>query len=68
MTQRTQYPPLEEVVKPLLTTSEFCHYSNLARSTAWVWSCRGGKVNPIRIGSRLGWPTAAVKELCGVPA
>ncbi len=68
MAQKTEFPPLEQVTKPLLTTKEFCAYTNLARSTAWVWSCRGGKVNPVRIGGRLGWPTAAVKELVGVPA
>lgn len=68
MAQETRFQPLEEVTKPLLTTPEFCHYANLAQSTAWVWSCRGGKVNPIRIGNRLGWPTKDVKKLCGVPA
>lgn len=68
MAQKTEFPPLEEVSKPVLTTEEFCHYSNVPRSTAWAWSHRGGEVNPIRIGRRLGWPTKAVKELLGVAA
>jgi hypothetical protein len=61
------FPPLEAVTKPLLTTSEFCHYTNLAKQTAWLWACKeSGKVRPVRVGGKLGWPTKAVKELCGV--
>ncbi|MBS4003003.1 MAG: hypothetical protein KGZ91_06480 [Afipia sp.] len=69
MSQQVQeaYQPLEKVTKPLLTTSEFCHYTNLAKQTAWLWACsQSGKVNPVRVGRKLGWPTKAVKELCGV--
>lgn len=69
MAQKTQFPPLEEVSKPLLNTFEYAHYMNLARSTAWVHASKGtGPVSAIRIGRRLGWPTKAVKQLLGVPA
>lgn len=62
-----QYPPLESVTRPNLTTKELCHYANIAEQTAWVWACKeSGPVRPIRIGRRLGWPTKAVKQLCGV--
>lgn len=62
-----QFPPLEQVSKPNLTTKEFCFYTNLAEQTAWVYACKeSGPVRPIRIGRRLNWPTKAVKELCGV--
>ena len=62
-----QFPPLEAVTKPILTTREYCHYTNFAEQTAWLHSCKEtGPVRPIRIGRRLGWPTKAVKELCGV--
>ena len=62
-----QYPPLERVTRPILTTKELCHYANIAQQTAWVWACKeSGPVRPVRIGRRLGWPTAAVKKLCGV--
>ncbi len=62
-----QFPPLEQVTKPNLTTKEFCFYTNLAEQTAWVYACKeSGPVRPIRIGRRLNWPTKAVKELCGV--
>ena len=64
-----QYQPLELVTRPVLTTKELCHYANIAEQTAWVWACKeSGPVRPIRIGRRLGWPTAAVKKLCGVAA
>ena len=62
-----QYQPLELVTRPVLTTKELCYYANIAEQTAWVWACKeSGPVRPIRIGRRLGWPTAAVKKLCGV--
>ena len=62
-----QFPPLELVTKPNLTTKELCHYSNIAEQTAWVWACKEtGPVRPIRIGRRLQWATKAVKQLCGV--
>lgn len=62
-----RYAPLEMVTKPLLTTGELCHYTNIAQQTAWLWACKeSGPVRPVRIGRRLGWPTAAVKKLCGV--
>lgn len=62
-----QFPPLELVTKPLLVTKELCHYANIAEQTAWAWACKeSGPVRPVRIGRRLGWPTKAVKQLCGV--
>ena len=64
-----KFQPLELVTRPVLTTKELCHYANIAEQTAWVWACKeSGPVRPIRIGRRLGWPTAAVKKLCGVAA
>ena len=67
MAQRTQFPPLEEVTKPLLTTDEYCHYSNYKKQTVWLHaSTERGPVRPIRVGGRLGWPTKAVKQLLGV--
>ncbi len=63
------FPPLETVTKPNLTTKEFCFYTNLAEQTAWLYACKeSGPVRPIRIGRRLNWPTKSVKQLCGVEA
>lgn len=69
MQTKVNYPPLEQVSKPLLTTKEYCHYLNLQEQTAWIHSCRqSGPVRPVKVGRLLGWPTAKVKEICGVPA
>ena len=66
-TDPQEFPPLELVTKPNLTTKELCHYANIAEQTAWVWACKEtGPVRPIRIGRRLQWATKAVKQLCGV--
>jgi predicted DNA-binding transcriptional regulator AlpA len=63
----TDFPPLEAVTKPNLTTKEFCHYTNLAEQTAWLYACKEtGPIRPIRIGRKLNWPTSEVKKLCGV--
>ncbi|WP_306546493.1 hypothetical protein [Malikia spinosa] len=69
MAQKTQFPPLEEVTKPMLTTAEYCHYSNFAKQTAWLHACKeNGPVRAVRIGGRLGWSTKAVKQMLGVAA
>lgn len=69
VSETEQFPPLEQVTKPNLTTKEFCFYTNLAEQTAWLYACKeSGPVRPIRIGRRLNWPTKAVKQLCGVAA
>lgn len=61
------FPSLETVTKPNLTTKEFCHYANLAEQTAWLYACKEtGPIRPIRIGRKLNWPTNEVKKLCGV--
>ena len=65
--EESKYQPLELVTRPVLTTKELCHYANIREQTAWAWACKeSGPVRPVRIGRRLGWPTAAVKKLCGV--
>jgi hypothetical protein len=73
MSQRTEpkYLPLHEVTKPLLTTYELAHYSNLKPQTWRAKACMGTYpegMTPLRLGGRLNWPTAAVKKLLGVPA
>jgi len=65
-----QYPPLELVTKPNLTTSEAAFYLNRATHTLNIWACRSGTgpIVPKRIGGRLAWSTAEVKALAGVAA
>lgn len=65
--QVTEYPPLEQVTKPTITTKQAAFYLNLAEQTLHIYSCREtGPIRPLRIGRRLAWPTKRVKELCGV--
>jgi hypothetical protein len=64
------FPPLEQVTKPNLKTSEAAFYLNRATQTLNIWACRSGTgpMVPKRIGGRLAWSTAEVKALAGVTA
>jgi hypothetical protein len=62
-----QYPPLESVTKPTLTTAEYAHYINIKPQTARVHACKEcGPLRPRRVGGRLHWSTAETKSLLGV--
>ncbi len=66
-TKTSQYPPLERVTKPNLTTCEAAHYLNRHPQTLRGWACqRGGPIRPRRIYGMLAWPTAEIKRLVGV--
>ena len=69
MNPKATFLPLEAQTKPLLTTKEYAHYLNLQEQTAWVQACKqSGPVRPVKVGRMLGWPTKAVKQICGVAA
>lgn len=56
------YGPLEQVVRPMLTTAEAAYYLNLRPQTLRVWACKeGGPIRPVRLHGRLGWP---VVDIC----
>lgn len=63
-----QFPPLELVTRPNLTTAETAHYLNRRPQTLRGWACRSGTgpMVPKRIGGILAWPTATVKTIAGV--
>ncbi len=66
-----QYPPLEQVTKPAVTTPEVAYYTNQAQQTWRSHACNEtfpDGLRPIRIGNRLNWPTAGLKKLMRVPA
>jgi hypothetical protein len=59
--------PLDQVVRPALSTSEAAFYLNRAPQTLRAWACfGGGPLRPRRVNGRLAWPTADVRELLGV--
>lgn len=70
LTTQAQFPPLETVTKPNLTTAEIAYYFDRAEQTARIWAMREcGPIRPRRISGRLAWPTADAKRiLLGVPA
>ena len=63
-----QFPALETVSKPNLTTAETAHYLNRRPQTLRIWAMRDGKgpLSPRRIGGLLAWNTAEIKSLCGI--
>lgn len=65
------YPPLDSVTKPNLTTAELAFYSNMAEQTWRVKACYDTApegLRPLRVCGKLAWPTAGAKHLLGVAA
>jgi len=68
-TAPVQYPALDTITKPNLTTAEAGHYLNRRPQTLRAWGClENGPIRPRRVGGLLAWPTAEVKALAGVQA
>ena len=68
-TATQQFPSLESVTRPNLTTAETAYYLNRRPQTLRGWAClENGPMRPTRIGGLLAWNTATVKALAGVPA
>ena len=65
-----QFPPLELVSKPNLTTAELAYYLDRRPQTLRGWACHSGTgpMVPKRIGGLLAWSTAETKALAGVSA
>ncbi len=62
-----QWPALEQVTRPNLTTAETAFYLNRRPQTLRGWACHeDGPLRPRRIGGLLAWSTAEVKALAGV--
>jgi hypothetical protein len=61
------YPPLNAVIRPLLTTAEAAFYLNRQPQTLRIWACaENGPVRPHRINGRLGWPVAEIRRILGL--
>lgn len=62
-----EFPPLETVTKPNLTTAELSFYLNRRPQTLRGWACNeDGPLRPIRINYRLAWPVSELRRLLGV--
>lgn len=65
--ERNTYPPIEHETRPVVDTRAAAYYLNRSPDTLRTWSCLGtGPVQPIRVGARLGWPTASIRQVLGV--
>jgi hypothetical protein len=62
------FQSLDSVLNPVLPTDQAAHYLMRRPQTLRIWATGRGNppIQPIRVGGRLGWPTAEVKKLCGV--
>ena len=64
-----QFTPLALETRPAVDTAAAAHYLSRRPQTLRGWAClENGPLRPIRINGRLAWPTAAIKQLLGVPA
>jgi hypothetical protein len=62
-----EFPPLETVTRPTLTTGEAAFYLNRRPQTLRGWaSAEDGPLRPIRVNGRLAWRSAEIRRLLGV--
>lgn len=66
-TDTNQFPPLEQVTSPTVTTNAAAHYLNRRPQSLRAWAClESGPLRPTRINGRLAWSVAEIKALTGV--
>lgn len=66
-TEPQQFPPLELVNRPTVSTEQAAYYMNRRPQTMRGWAClENGPIRPIRVNGRLAWPVAAIKAALGV--
>lgn len=69
MTIKVNYPPLEEVTAPVVSTEQAAFYLNRKAQTLRLWAMReNGPIRPLRTfkGGPLTWPVAELKKLVGI--
>lgn len=58
-----RYRPVDQEVRPMLTTAEAAFYFNRRPQTLRVWARReDGPIRPVRLHGRLGWPLADIRR------
>lgn len=65
-----EFPRLEDVTRPVVSTEEAAYYLGRRPQTLRIWALGRvpAPVLPRRIGGRLGWPVDEIRRLCGVSA
>jgi len=69
MTTQTskQFPSLESVTSPSVSTNSAAYYLNRKPQTLRMWAChQNGPLQPIRVNGRLAWKTDEIRRLMGV--
>ena len=63
------FPALDRETRAAVETACAAFHLNRQPQTLRAWaSAESGPLRPIRCHGRLMWPTAKLRELCGVPA
>lgn len=64
----TAYPPLESVTSPNVPTAQAAFYLGRRPQTLRIWAMgtTNAPIRPLNICGRLAWPTAKLREVCGV--
>lgn len=66
-----QFPPLELITRPHLTTEQAAHYLLRRPQTLRGWACAEtfpDGLRPVRVNGRLAWPVAGIRAALGVAA
>lgn len=67
MAFKPQYPTLESVTSPTVTTPQAAYYLNRAPQTIRIWACReNGPIRPVRVHGRLAWKVSDIRRILGV--
>ena len=64
-----EYPPLEAVNRPTVTTEQAGYYLNRRPQTMRCWACKQtfpDGLRPLRINGRLAWPVDELRRVLGV--
>lgn len=64
-----QFPALELVTNPTVTTAAAAYYLNRSPTTLRIWACNETfpmGLRPVRVSGRLGWPVAGIRSILGV--
>ena len=61
-----QFPPLEAVTSPTVTTNSAAYYLNRVPRTLRGWaSLENGPIRPIRVFGKLAWSVSEIRSLLG---
>jgi hypothetical protein len=65
--RQVTYPPLAVESRSAVDTETAAFHLNRRPQTLRCWAAyENGPIRPLRINGRLAWPTARLRELCGV--